>query len=100
VLNAFDGDPIITKIMHFEFAGFFPREAEFTNTLIRYASDWSKHAHDVFLTTLRKRNIATPAGAPFLSQFDQACVLVEMIENVGPWWPRNGGKEGKLQKTT
>jgi aminoglycoside phosphotransferase (APT) family kinase protein len=55
------GSPrLVTGILDFEFAGFFPNEEEFTNNAIANNQDWPEAAYRVLLEELEKLGERTP----------------------------------------
>jgi len=40
--------PLVTSVLDFEFAGFFPNEDQFTNNAIANNQDWPEAAYRVF----------------------------------------------------
>jgi hypothetical protein len=94
---------LISGIVDFEFAGFFPAEQEFTATLVNSAFDWPGDTYDQFQQELANHNIATPLRGMDQATFEQACVLCRLTQNVAPWWLRAGGLQdeelaGRLEK--
>lgn len=49
ILISESSPPVVTGILDFEFAGFFPNEEEFTNNAIANADDWPGPAYGSFL---------------------------------------------------
>src|SRR5271155_2008118 len=52
--------PLITGILDFEFADFFPNKEEFTNNAIANDQDWPEAAYRAFLEELEKLGERTP----------------------------------------
>ena len=82
-----EGLPLtLTGIVDFEFAGFFPAEEEFTNLSITNKGDWPEELEKWlygeldFIFSVTKESL--PQGLPFT----QACSIIEMVNNIAPWW--------------
>ena len=86
--------PSVTGLLDFEFAGFFPPEEEFANSAVCNDGDWPADAYEVFLLELERLGIATPAKGFLERSWRETILLMELIENVAPWWLREGGIEG------
>ena len=80
--------PSITAILDFEFAGFFPPEEEFANNAVCNDGDWPPGAYEVFLSELENLGIRTPLNGFPERSWRQARILMELTENVAPWFLR------------
>ena len=81
----------ISGIVDFEFAGFFPPEDEFTNTVVAHEGDWPDHAWSSFSSHLQFSGVDIPEG----KLWKQACAVIRIIENTAPWQLRVGGIQGE-----
>lgn len=90
--------PMITGIVDFEFAGFFPPLAEFLNDAIHNEGDWPQDAYDGYLAGLEKNGIPTPARGIDKANWEKACQLELLLQHVAPWWlPEEPDEEKKKQ---
>jgi hypothetical protein len=94
ILVSENSPPLITGILDFEFAGFFPDEEEFTNNAIANRDDWPAAAYKVFLEELEKLGEKTPLRGIDQESWKEACRLVQITEDVAPWYLREGGTKG------
>jgi hypothetical protein len=76
--------PLVTGILDFEFAGFFPNEEEFTNNAIANNEDWPEAAYRVFLEELERLGERTPLRGIDQESWNEACRLVQITEDVAP----------------
>jgi hypothetical protein len=85
---------LVTGILDFEFAGFFPNE-EFTNNAITNSDDWPEAAYRVFLEELEGLGERTPLRRIDRGLWKEACRLVQIAEDVVPWYLREGDTKGR-----
>lgn len=85
----------ISGIVDFEFAGFFPPEEEFTNTVVAHEGDWPDHAWSSFRSHLQFSGVDVPEG----NVWKQAYALIRIIESTAPWQLRVGGIKGEELNT-
>lgn len=86
--------PLVTGILDFEFAGFFPNEEQFTNNAIVNNQDWSETAYMVFLEELEMLGERTPLRGIDQESWKEVCRLVQITKDVAPWYLREGGTKG------
>lgn len=112
----------LSGIVDLEFAGFYPENEEFANTVENNGQEWPAPLYALFLAELERldalpaslarspaasqllftRGKAVTAGIPFGgSEFHQAVLLVRVIENIAPWWVKgeSGMSDYVLQRT-
>ena len=68
--------PLVTSVLDFEFAGFFPNEDQFTNNAIANNQDWPDAAYRVFLEEVEKLGERTPLRDIDQESWKEACRLV------------------------
>jgi hypothetical protein len=94
ILISGSSPPVVTGILDFEFAGFFPNEEEFTNNAIANADDWPEPAYRVFLEELERLGVKTPLRGIDQKSWVDAYGLVHIMGDVAPWYLREGGTNG------
>ena len=85
---------IITGILDFEFAGFFPVEEDFTNNIVHGRDDWPVSTDEVLFTELERLDVETSLHGFDKSTWQEAKTLVEVIANIAPWYLAEGGVQG------
>jgi hypothetical protein len=94
ILVSENSPPVVTGILDFEFAGFFPSEEEFANNAIANADDWPESAYRAFLEELERLGIKTPLRGIDEKLWREAYQLVQITGDVAPWYLREGGIKG------
>jgi hypothetical protein len=94
ILVSESSPPLVTGILDFEFAGFFPNEEEFTNNAIANKEDWPEEAYTGFLEELERLGERTPLQGIDQESWKEACRLVQITEDVAPWYLSEGGTKG------
>jgi hypothetical protein len=91
--------PHVTGLVDFEFAGFFPPEEEFANNAVGNEGDWPAPVYDMFLLELEKLGVETPLRGFSVQRWNEARLLMLLIEDIAPWYLREGGiKGGELEE--
>ena len=90
------GSPLsITGLLDCEFAGFFPPEEEFANDAVPNEGDWPNDAYEIYLLELERAGVATPAKSFPERRWREAMLLTKLIEDIAPWFLREGGREAE-----
>ncbi|KAK3678820.1 hypothetical protein LTR78_001273 [Recurvomyces mirabilis] len=86
--------PVVTGIVDFEFAGFFPAEEEFTN-LAQVETDWPVEAVEMLFRELEDRGVATPLHGLDGDAWEEVRTLYLVTLNIAPWWLVQGEVAGE-----
>ena len=87
--------PTVTGLIDFEFAGFFPPEEEFANNAVCNDGDWPAPAYETFLLELERLGVPTPLKGFPEKSWTEAVLLMKLIEDVAPWFLREGCMEAE-----
>ena len=82
--------PVITGIVDFEFAGFFPETEEFVSDHVGNKDDIPGDMYAAYTRHLEKLGVATPGGSLDERIWHQAHQVGILATNVAPWWLPGG----------